>query len=250
VAKKKDSVALFEVISKSRQREKEAGLDVPAWMREHAEDDKVERVEQAPDQRAHAGTSARPEPGSVHGPATSRAPTISTAGERLTFSLNYVSAAVAGAGLILLLMLAFWVGWALAPDQAPPGPGDAQQAGLAGAAQAGNQVGRESRTDMPQPIQRTPGEYYLVIQGLQGTSEQKKQEAYDIVDYLAANELRADVRLLPGQNEQYIVWGAKGFESPRSRQAQNYMRTIEALGERYGRYNFKQREEGWWLKQP
>jgi len=229
VTKRKNSVALFEVIAKERQERREGRLNVPSWMgRPPAEGQQAVAAPKRP-------TVEEPAPGE---------PIVSTSGGRLRLSLNYVSCLVAAGVLLILLLLAFWLGRATVGDsQASPtqaSVGDARAEGDAAA-----------RVPAQQPT-REPGKHYLVIQGMQGTSDANRRDADKIVNYLRDHDVEADVQKYPGRPEQYIVWSFEGFDSPTSREALDYAKMIEVLGERYlregGRYNFKQVREPWYLR--
>jgi hypothetical protein len=230
VGKKKDSVALFEVISKSRQKRSEAGLNVPGWMgRGVPGGEPPERAEGA---------------GEVEMPGPLPEPVVSTAGGRLRLSLNYVTALVAVVGMVLLLVLAFWVGrWSVHASAANATGPDAQTAGLTG----------EQTPTPPGPATpgRVPGKHYLVIQGLQGMTQQKRDDAETIVKWLKKEGIAADIGRYRGDPEQYIVWSLNKFDSPSSAEAEGFVDTIEELGRRYknggGRYDFKQRPGDPWF---
>ncbi|MHC4294337.1 MAG: hypothetical protein ACYSTL_01995 [Planctomycetota bacterium] len=217
MAKKKNSAAFYEVLSKSRERRSEAGLSVPRWM----------------------GHSVEPsEPVSAK-PVDSAAPVseqiVSTSTGRLEFSLNYVSCLVAALALLLLLILAFWAGrWstttALIPSTkvtksaTPPSPpSPPRQSGV-----------------------RVPGKYYLIIQGLQGMTDEHKAAAEKIRQFLQREGVECDVAVWPHAPKQYVVWSRRGFDSETSDEAMAYVRQIEGLGKKYftqgGNYDFRQRD--------
>lgn len=229
MGKKKDSVALFEVISKSRQKRREAGLSVPGWMgRGVPGGEPPERAEGA---------------GEVEMPGPLPEPVVSTAGGRLRLSLNYVTALVAVVGMVLLLVLAFWVGrWSVHASAANATGPDAQTANLAG----------EQTLTPPGPVTpgRVPGKYYLVIQGLQGMTQQKYDDAKAIVEWLKTQDIAADIGRYRGDPEQYIVWSLDKFDSSSSAEAKGFVETIEEFGQRYkakGGYDFKQRPGDPWF---
>jgi len=218
VVKKKDSVALFEVISKSRQRRSEAGLGIPGWM--GREQDIAQGV-------GEGEPPAGPSPTVRAAPLGE--PTISTARGRLSLSLNYVSCLVAVMALVGLLVLAFWLGRA-----------------TAGGAEAGRprQMGGRNMTAAAQSARR-PGYYYLVIQDLQGNTEAKKKQADRIVKFCKAHGEPATVNTYKGS---IVVWSNVGFASPDEQAALDYARNIERLGQKYFQeyktYDFRQRRSG------
>ncbi len=234
MAKKKDSVALFEVLTRTRQNRKEAGLGVPSWMGSSKPADQAGELQPI---------SPAPEVGAI--PAD---PMVSTADGRLKLSLNYVSCLVAALGLVVLLVLAFWLGhWtgrALGADgPQPPAVGQRPQQ-PSGQPPPGDQG--------PTPAVRVSGKYYPVIQGTQGLTQQRYEDAEKIVQYLARNGLQADVRIWRGTPRQYVVWSLSGFDSPQSDEALEFIARVEQLGRKYlaegGRYGFSQRDRAGRLK--
>ena len=229
MGKKKDSVALFEVISKSRQKRSEAGLSVPQWMGRGVPVGEPPEPTDGP--RKVELSSPRP------------APMVSTEGGRLRLSLNYVSALVGIVAVALLMVLAFWIGrWSV---HAPAG--GATDTG----ADTANIAGQLQKQFTPATPSRVPGKYYLVIQGLQGMTQQKLQDAEDIVRWLKGYETAAEIREL-AKYKQYIVWSLQGFESSDSAEAMGFVETIELLGRRYkadkgGKYDFKHRAGDPWF---
>ena len=206
VSKKKNAASLFEVISRSRQTRSEAGLSVPAWMGQPSE----------PDEAPHAQP--------VEGAPSVPDPTISTVEGRVKLSLNYVSLLVAGLAVLLGLLLAFCLGrWSASPGtvEATPAPALPSQ-----------------RTE------RVPGKYYLIIQGLQGMTDNHRSDAEDIQRFLEQEGVECDVAIWPGDPKQYVVWSCRGLDSEIDEKAFAYVKKIEALGRKYksqgGRYDFKQ----------
>ena len=228
MSKKKDSVALFEVISKSRQRRSEAGLNIPGWM---GPGQGSEGAESPPPSETPAAPTRSP----TIGPPATREAMVSTAGGELRLALNYFSCIVAAFALVLLLAGAFWLGrvTAGAPVAKDPGEQGGEKASVKGLAEPASAPPRE------------PGKYYLVVQGLQGTTQQHYSAAQEIVAYLKKNYIPADVNLYPGSPKQYIVWSLDGFDKLDSDAAKGFVRKIESLGQRYraqgGRYDFRPR---------
>ena len=236
MAKKKDSVALFEVISKSRERQPAGGMGVPSWMSQ-------------PPQEPEGAEPLRPAEPSPPGAALPKQPIVSTAEGRLQLSLNYVSGAVIVVALVVLLVLVFWLGRVTASS----GPAETE------APAANNQPLPEIASGQPTPLQRVAGRYYLVIQGLLGIDTQHLEAANDIRNFLAAHGVPAEVRRYAGRPQQYIVWAYQGFDSSDSQDAQEHVRFIENLGQQYkaqgGRYDFRQgriedRPKGWFIQAP
>lgn len=235
VAKKKDSVALFEVISKSKQKCRESGMAVPSWMGPADAESDADRsqFETPPVQRV---------PTPAHAPTE---PMLSTDGGRLKMSLNYVSCIVICCGIVLLLVLAFWLGRTTASLSAV---GDSAKT-------LPKQTAKADISERPStPAQREPGKYYLVIQGLQGLTQEHLSAAWDIQRYLKSNGIVANVMTYSGKPKQYIVWSMDGFDSATSQNANGFVKTIEELGRRYkaqgGKYDFRQRpDDAWFIQQ-
>jgi hypothetical protein len=226
VAKRKNTLALFEVISRSKEHRSQAGLDVPSWMGE-------ERGEQQPPERP---SPPQPEPPKQAGakpaartPEPTQEPMVSTSGGRLRVSLNYSGAIVLGVAVVLLLGAAFAIGRATAG-----GGGDTKPAVTAGAGD-GAGPGEAEVGPGAGAAQRVPGKHYLVIRDFDPGSD-LEQEAGRIAAFCTAQGEPAEVRTLTDRHtrEPFIaVWSLKGFDEPNSQAAQNYRRRIQALGEQY-----------------
>ena len=100
MGKKKDSVALFEVISKSRERKHQAGLDVPQWMEGQA------GTGDAPAKADPPAAPRAPEAPPVE-PSSRRELVSSFLDKRVSLSLNYVSCGVVLLSFVLLLIAVF-----------------------------------------------------------------------------------------------------------------------------------------------
>jgi hypothetical protein len=232
VTKKKDSVALFEVISKNRQVQGESGMGVPDWMGKGAEPP-------SPGQEAAVSVASK-------APSKPIEPLLSTATGRLTLSLNYVSCMVAALALVLLLALAFWLGRWSARSAAQAAPGTEQ-----GSQQSAEKANNPASPADKQIMRREDGKYYLVIQGVQGVTGEHKADADAIVQWLAKQTVKAETRELGGPSRQYVVLSFDGFDSTDSASAKKFVETIEELGRRYGRdggkYAFKQNPASPWF---
>ncbi|MCK4602612.1 MAG: hypothetical protein KAU28_09110, partial [Phycisphaerae bacterium] len=115
MAKKKNSVALFEVISKARERHSQDGMAVPNWM---GKGDQQEQ-EEVP---AVAEKTLPPKSSFIS--STYVEPMVSITGGRLRLTLNQTSCIVIAAGLIVLLASAFFLGRLSAGSgQEPHSPG-------------------------------------------------------------------------------------------------------------------------------
>jgi hypothetical protein len=236
LAKKKNSVALFEVIQKSKRSE--GGVSVPGWM-------------EGEGPGAPAPASPAAETGSAPAPASPRAsePLISVAGDRLRVSMTYRTGALAATGLVILLVAGFSLGWwggAASVTPQAPALGNGKPMGkhvLAGP----NAKGVQPKPKPVAPGQRQPGKWYLVIQSMTGVEQQHLADAGQIVAFCKAQGHGATVaRYNPRSGKQrYIVWSLKPFDKAGSAEAQAYARQIEELGKKYrqagGKYNFQQR---------
>ena len=255
MAKKKNSMALFEVISKTRDKNPDAEVTVPNWIKSSSEqpdqetrepdvqESAVEEDPPCPEPEAQSGASleeiapsppkAPPSPAlqttstwephrSDDTPEKSDLPIWSTAGGRLTLSLNYVSCLVASTGILLLIITAFVLGRITASSVAPP-------------VKTGQSV-----------VKRQVGKYYMVIETLDGKTRQARAEADRIVKFCGENGEPAQVQLL-GKN--LIVWSLTPFDSPKSEEVRAHALHVQnELGAKYARkytskYKFNQPEQ-------
>ncbi len=261
MAKKKNSVALFEVIQKAKSGE--ANMDVPKWM---GGEGPMPPSGEVPPPRPRP--EARPAPAS---PASARRarggagePLLSVAGDRLRLSLNIAACAVAAAGLIALLAgafaLGYWRGGASAEGElAAAGAGgplkDRTPFGrhvLDGRAKGGGGPSGKGVAN-PTGADRQKGKWYLVIQALGGRTPEDLKEAARIAAFCKAHGEPATVAeyTTPRSGKQrYIVWSLRpfGFSGKPSDEALAYARKIEKLGkeyfEKHKTYDFRQRTAG------
>ena len=224
MAKKKKSVALFEVVARGGDEDRDTGVGVPEWMQGEtataqqpappagSAGKKAIRLTTSP-----AAATAAQVPGGVHA-APAVEPVVSTAGGRLKLSLNYVTCTVVVLAAGLLLVLAFVLGRASVRTADSDGPAVAGLAGGAGGA-----------TRSPG---RVAGKHYLVIQEIAGTSDVMKKDALDIVRYCKRHGKQASVVRSP-DGKSYWVWSRKGFGSDKSPEALAYAKEISGLGRQY-----------------
>lgn len=257
MGKKKDSMALFEVISKSRQRRTAADLNVPRWMAggEGAQD--ADEAQAEPKTPGAAPTVGRSEPAPRERPSgvETRYASVTAEPGRLHLSVTYVTAGFVAAALVILLLGAFWLGRATggsdgaavqAGTGAPPLRPEAAE-GVAGSTNAPrpSAAGAPAAGTEAPAAQRTPGKFYLVIQNLLGSGPEQERAAFEIQDFCRAHGEPATVNLYKGK---VIVWSLTPFDSPNSTAALAYGRKIEKLGQQYqqqgGRYDFRQRRDG------
>ena len=248
MAKKKDSMALFEVISKSREKRSRGEMGVPDWMG-HSE-------QGAPPQAEASTTSTPPAI-----PRAARKPAVVKTGGQLQVTLNYISCLALALGLVVLLAGAFWLGRSTAPEAGGPAQAGMKapfRPGLIG--QGGNKAGAK-QPEMKLPP-RQAGKYYLVIESTGGAQDWHLEQARKIQRfcYFEGGE-PSEVRKYPATQhtkEQYVVWSLTSFDSPRSTEATQHAEMIERLGARYfgkhGDFKFQQRKnkdaplDPWYLK--
>jgi len=238
VAKKKDSVALFEVISKSRDKKPDSELAVPGWAKPAAQGDQapealeqVELVEQEQEQEQETDETQTPPPVTLQTTSTRQPrtapvspdrgpiPIWDTADGRLTLSLNYVSCMVAAMGILLLVIASFV-------------------------------VGRMTVSTASLPVETAKwqvGKFYLVIETLEGRSQQARKEADRMVEFCKANNEPCAVQRL---DQNLIVWSMTPFDSPDGELAKAHALKIQdELGAKYQKeygtkYKFSQQKDG------
>jgi hypothetical protein len=228
--KKKNSLALFEVIAKGRASNAEPDVGVPGWMKD---------VPPPPDSAgSEVPQASAPDAESAKPDQAAGEPVVSTADGRLTLSLSYTAATLTVTALIVLVAGAFWLGL-VSGGHVQPSPRDA-------AAVAGGlaDAGQGAAADVPK---RQAGKYYMVIQDLQGSSAQQREEAERIVSFLAERGEAAEVRTLTAGGD-YVVWSFKAFDTTDGPDVGNYADWIERLGgdyfDKHRTYRFGQHRDG------
>lgn len=259
-SKRKDAVALFEAISKTRPKLAEGSMTVPSWMTRTPQAPELPASSTSPAPAAPAPapqvTVAPVPPPSRLGEVQERAaqfagrlrpgwgaePTFSTYGGRVRVSLNYLSAGVAAAGLVVVLLATFLIGRVTAPRQvaATETPqGVPVKPDVLNTAGQGQQTGTP-----PAPSELVKGKFYLVVQDLRGNTEAMKDEALKIADFCKGNGKPAKV-IIYG-NRTYMVWSTVPFNSQNDAAAKAHAQEIEELGKKYraqgGKYDFMQRK--------
>ncbi len=228
MAKKKNSIALFEAISKSREKNPNLGVSAPGWMGK------------AP-QPQEPGQPSADGPPPLSGAASYGGPTVSLSGGGLVLILAVVVAVAA---------VAFYVGRTTAPyrtvEKAAPGFHRTAANAAEGPASTDN-------LDLPA---RVPGKQYLVIQRLAGMTAKDYRDANDIADWLVKQKGEVcEAKVIPLKNDKFLaVWSLKAFDSYLSPEAQKYAEHIEALGKEFkttetyrkstGKYTFSQHRQG------
>lgn len=223
MVKKKNTPAFFEVLSKTRQAHKDAGLSIPKWMGKGGESDEKPSV---PEKR----------PAMV--PARPGEQILSAQAGRARFSLSYTVCAAAAAGLLLLLVAAFWAGRATAPKTTEPFE--------AGVVPSYRPDVLSPPTESPALPGREKGKYYLIIERLKGSSDADLAEAQRIINFLAESGEPADIQTFRlGGKEFYGVWSLRRFDTEAGPQQVKFAERIEGLGRQYLRkhrtYRFQQR---------
>ena len=232
VPKKKNAMALFEVISKTRDKNPDSEVTVPDWIKPSGQSARQAQAPGAEEPAPHEPVSPEPETQTPAPPETPSPPTLpttstwgprrlsdapkisdlpiwSTAGGRLTLSLNYVSCMVVSMGVLLLIIGAFVLGRMTASDPAPP-------------ARGGQPV-----------VKREVGKYYLVIETLAGDTREARAEADRIVKFCNASGEPSQVQLL-GRN--LIVWSLTPFDSAKSEEVIAHALFVQnELGAKYAR---------------
>lgn len=275
-SKRKDAVALFEAISKTKPRP-DANMNVPAWMQKQGDAQAAQGqtpvAPQTPGStQPQAGTPAVSEQALTPVPAVPAVevrsrpeavvaggadePVFSTVGGRLKLAMDYRTAGFVGAGAVVLLIVAFVLGRVSGPRPAatdanvPPMKPDVVQ--------PGNKPGTTRAVVREQPLpppagaaalapatpQRVKGKFYIVIQGMAGKTDALKEEAFRIADFCTKHNLPADVAELGSRS--FIVWSLQPFDSASDPQAKKYAEEIEKVGKLYkaagGKYDFMQRK--------
>jgi len=252
--KKKDSIALIEAIARAREKRGKAGMAVPGWMAPGAPESAAAQEAAGPESAA-AQVAEHPAPAAhrpIQVPPAARPPAepiVSTIPGRVRLSLSYVTCAVAAGGVVLLLAAAFLAGRLSAP-RGPAAPGDSP---VTPAGVGTTDTGDAGPADAE--AARVEGKHYLVIQGLQGSSEAHKAEAFRIARFCQDNGMPATVNSL--RSGSIIVWSLTPFDSPTDAAARQFVARAEQLGEQYFRqhrtYDFKQgrdeqgRPTGWFI---
>lgn len=237
MSKRKDSIALFEVISKAKQHE--AALDVPGWVDKDGTPPPVPEtgvVEQPPSPQPTPDPTPEP-PADAGEEASEEAapmePIVVIEDGRLRITLNYLSAAVAVLGLLILLGGVYWLGrnagrHSAAASLAPSG----QQPPV-----ASGHPGSESATppaaagaDHGLTLESQKGKYFLIIERMQGKTHDDELDAIAIINYLKDNGVIATQAIV---SDRYAIVSRSSFESPKGNDAIEFAKKIEDLGKKY-----------------
>ena len=257
--RRKDSMALFEVVAPGKRQKRKTPLAIPDWMKKSNVPDEApakpasrmppeshcvasSRAEAVPDAAPTDDEMAGHEPARYEAADDSEPAgradeqdqaVLSLSPGRVTLSLNYVSCAVVATGLVLALVAAFMLGRA----SAPAAPGDDEN--TRAAAGTGLVLGKSPSRGAP----RISGKHYLVIQQLAGRTAALKADAEAVAAYCKG--ARGDHATVVDDGQQYVVLSARPFDSRTSPEALEYAAEIHELGKRYkadenNRYNFNQ----------
>jgi len=249
MSKRKDAVALFDLINKGKPQQASPGLNVPGWF--------SNRPPAAPEAGAEAAapgespTAPPPPPAPAYSPFSTAAagePVFQAEGGRVRISLNYVACGATALGLIVALGFMFYIGRiSVRPSRPPATPPDG---GLI------NQVpyrppigGADANPGAVLSAAREKGKFYLIVDRMPGSSENDKKDAEAIVEYLRTKSKPAVV-VQWKDSGAYSVLSMTGFDSSSSPEAADYVKAIEDLGKNYrpppprGRYTFSQHSAG------
>jgi len=272
VTKKKDSVALFEVISKSRQKRGDSDLGVPGWIEPPEAPPQQAEAPPVPVRQAEAPPSpARQAAAIPQAPSRPVEPAIGVVGGRLMVSLNYVSCLVIAMGLLVLLVAAFWLGRATG-GAARVEPTEAVGTGLNEGKSTGETIaGGDTRpppgaeyqetTEVTRLPKRVSGKYYLVIESIKKNTDAasrkaNRKEAERIIEFCKQKGEPSELRSMKGR---FIVWSLTPHDSSGSEAALRHARFIQDnLGkeyfEKYKTYKFLHTKNGefapWYIRQP
>jgi hypothetical protein len=244
--KKKNSLALFEVISKGKEKRANDELNVPGWMGRRSE---------AP----APAPPPRPEPPRARTASASpmeTEPVWSVSFRRVRISLSYPQGWVAAGAVAAALAVVFLLGRYSASPAKPAGaPGSAgtgevykgEPEPLPGGLQAG-QDGSSAKS------KREVGKSYLVIQTMQGLGE--REEADRIAQFCTANAVDADVALWQdGKTKKRIlvVWALKPTDMRKETARKELAQRVEKIGEKYfakyKTYQMKQPLDKLWFQE-
>jgi len=227
--KRKDSVALFEVIARTREKSGKPDMDVPGWM---GGQQPAAEPDQAPAPEATGPLKVPP----LQPPTE---PVFRPIPQRVSFSMSYVRFGGLLAGMIVLLAAAFVLGRVTA------GPGTVEPTGEQPGPTARAGIDDTSPTGPPKPAGRISGKHYLIIERLKDKTPASLAEAKKIVSFLEQNGHYADIQPLRargGGREYWGIWSLQPFDQAAGPENEAFAMKIEELGRKYpGDYRFQQR---------
>ncbi|MFP4106449.1 MAG: hypothetical protein ACLFVU_10210 [Phycisphaerae bacterium] len=228
MARKKNSVAPFEVVQQARQEQQNLKMKVPAWMNKEEETGAAEQTQQ-PGQQGPPPLAEAPRKPRPAAPRMADERMVEILPGRLKLALSPVILGIIAAVLILLLVGSFLLGRSMVATTAEP-------------------VVKKPAA----PTTWTKGNYYLVIQEMAGNSAADRAAAEDIVQFLqnAGEEFReggihAGLATIPRDGEKVlIVWSKDPFKEVQDNpDAREYVQDVKQAGQEYrrrgGRYGFQ-----------
>lgn len=210
MARKKTSVPLFELMSRSREmvpERRKVAQDPKVELPEAGEEETSQQPGEAAQKRqmgpSVATAPARAaEPAEVTNPFGSPVePIFQTGDGRIRLNLNYVSSVVVLAGLVLLLIGMFVLGRKTAPSI------------------RGQYASVAPRGDKK----------YLVLADIQGQTPQNKAVLDKLEKYLYEQGVVAEVVDYARPTKRYLLVSYQGFEDENSEQAQAYRERVKEL---------------------
>ncbi|MCD4824129.1 MAG: hypothetical protein K8S55_05940 [Phycisphaerae bacterium] len=146
-------------------------------------------------------------------------------------------------GVVLILLVAAFVGGRLTAPAPTGDPGGQGQPG-----RIGEPVGKIGEPVKAVAGQRDPKRQYLLIQVLKGDSDADKVEADRIIMFCEKRGIPADMVTIGKARPRVAVWCLWGFSSANSDVARAHAKRIEDIGKKYfnkfGTYKFLQRRKG------
>jgi hypothetical protein len=227
VARKKNPVALFEAIAKSREKRREEGLGVPGW---------IGGQPAQPGRKPPPPPSVPPPPrAQAAAPPAAAGPMVSRGDGRIRLSVPTSTAVIALVGVLALLTLAFLLGRWTKGTRVP-----VAEAGTGAPSKAPSQTA--PKTGGAAAVEPVAGKFYLVIQRL-GNSADDRLLSTRMAKWCTEHGHPAGPYYDEGRGH-YFVASLKPFDAPQGQANLEYARQIEALGGKYftelGTYNFRQ----------
>lgn len=224
MSKKKNTMALYEVISNAPQRRRQ-DLAVPTWMAEGEEPPAGEGQAPPPMPEAETAPAPRQKPTPpptqrTAFPLSSGEPVIGRSGDRWNFSLSLRASAIVLGGLVAVLVIVFLLGrWSKG--------GESLSAAVL------------MNPRPAPPTTRVAGKSYLVIVSLgegfgpSGALTERGQalvkKANEIVGFCRARGYHATIN--KWKSKYVIVWSLDGFDDPNSEEAKAFAAEIAKLGQ-------------------
>jgi hypothetical protein len=239
MTKRKDAVALFDLISKGKNKVegRTPGLNVPGWFRKTSAPAEGEPGQQegetqddasAPDAAPDAAfPPALPQAApTAFGAIEPTEPMVAFTDGRVRISVNLVTCAVAVMGLVFALGMMFYLGRITGRT---PAAGSGEVAGGSAAPRSG-----AGEANMAEVLAKwTKGKYYLIIDRMGGMTEKDKEDALAIAEYCRKNGHPCEAVILNGPKPVCAVQSLEPFESSTGPKNLEFARAIEDLGKRY-----------------